>query len=1179
MGVVYEAVQESLGRHVALKVFAPWARTDGKMIERFQREAKAAARLHHTNIVPVFGVGEHDSYRYYVMQYIQGQGLDAILGELRRLRSAQASSPESLTGQEATEAAPLSTTIARSLLTAHFSDPAREPRADGSEIGYELFDPTPPPAPTSGEVSSDTSSHWASQPGGSYARTIARVGLQVAEALQHAHGQGILHRDIKPSNLLLDIAGNVWVTDFGLAKADDAGDLTDSGDVVGTARYMAPERFRGESDPQSDVYSLGATLYELLTLRPAYEERDRACLIDRILHADPPPLRAVDPRIRRDLETIVLKAMSKEPARRYATAGEMADDLRRFLADRPIRARRTPWHERGFRWCRRNPMLATLLGCVATLVLFIAGSIGWMARDRAALDAALDKQVEMILAEAGSLIDEANWLKAMSAVERAEKLLDAAKRRGLPQHLRDLKSDLAMVVRLQNIYPEAKVGEQRSQEDHFWGRAQDAEFAKAFQQFGIDIDARQPVESARSIAGRSIRQALVKALDEWAAARRRTDGKDDPGWRKLVEVARQADPDSWRNHCRDALLNGDRHALEQLADLVPIRQVPPPTLWLLGVTLQELGARENAMALLRRAQHEYPDDEWLNDTLGWFSTSKFDPPRHDDALRFYAAALALHPNLARHHAAVAGALVKKGAAEDALVEFAKAIELEPKNPDLWMLRGIAHADSGQHAKAVLDFTKATELDPDNPDLWIRRGIAHADSDQHAKAVLDYNKAIELGSKNPGLWIRRGISHAGSGQHAKAVLDFTKAIELYPKNPDLWIRRGLSHAGSGEHAKAVLDATKAIELDPNISGAWNSRGMALKRLGQHTKAVLDFGKAIELGPKNPVYWGNRGDSYKELGQWDRAISDCTKAIELDPRPTWYLFRRGFAYNYVRKWNQAAVDFNRAIELDPIHGRFYNARGWAYANLGQHEQAYADLDKGIKLDPKDLGGWSNRGRLHAHGGRWNEALADLSKTIELGSDDPRIWYYVALVHLQLGDHSRYRKQCAAMLGHFGASLGAGPAYSTVSACVLRPDSVDDWGPVLRLADQALEKDPKNLRHRFTGALARYRAGRFEDAARKLEGIEADSNYNNGPNLHLFVAMTRARLGQADFAKERLAKACRQIDELPPVTAKDLYVRPWDYRLSARVVRREAEALIGTKAADLPVQDKGTNPRPDR
>jgi serine/threonine protein kinase len=876
MGVVYEAVQESLGRHVALKVFAPWAPTDRKMIERFQREAKAAARLHHTNIVPVFGVGEHNSYRYYVMQFIQGQGLDAILGELRRLRSAPALGPGSLTGQEVTDPAPLATTVARSLLTGHFSDPAREPRtgqtrAGGSEIDYELFDPLPAPALTGGEVSSDAS-HWASQPGGSYARIIARVGLQVAEALAHAHGQGILHRDIKPSNLLLDIAGNVWVTDFGLAKADDAGNLTESGEVVGTARYMAPERFRGESGPESDVYGLGVTLYELLTLRPAFDERDRARLIDHILHTDPPALRAVDPRIPRDLETIVLKAMAKEPARRYATAGEMADDLRRFLADRPIRARRTPWHERGWRWCRRNPMPATLFGCVAALVLFIAGSIGWMARDRAALDAALDRQVETILVEAGSLIEEANWPKAMSAVERAEKLLEAASRREVPEHLRDLKGDLAMVGRLQSIYPEAKTAQHSSHEEHFWGREQDAEFARAFHQFGIDLNSQEPAESAGWIGGRSIGQALVKALDEWAAARRRTHGNNDPGWRRLVEVARHADPDSWRNRCREALLSDDRHALEQLAAMVPIRQVPPPTLWLLGMTLQELGARDNAMALLRRAQHEYPDDEWLNDTLGWFSTTKFDPPRYDDALRFYTAALALHPRLARHHAAVAGALLGKGAAEEAWVEFTKAIELDPKNPSLWITRGNALARSGQHAKAVLDFTSAIELDPHHPATLhamalLARSQAELGRHDEAKRLREETLALRkgrLGPRHPDTLTSMGdlgLSYRALGRHAEALKLFEETLALrkavlgldHPHT--LWTMANLavSQAESGRDAEALKLREETLALrkaklgprHPDTLTSMEDLGLSYLDMGRDAEALKLFQETLAL----------------------------------------------------------------------------------------------------------------------------------------------------------------------------------------------------------------------------------------------------------------------------------------------------------------------------------------------
>src|SRR5262249_37797917 len=213
---------------------------------------------------------------------------------------------------------------------------------------------------------------FANQSEGQYFRSVAWVGVQVAEALTYAHRQGILHRDIKPSNLLLDLQGAVWITDFGLAKAEGSDDLTHTGDIVGTLRYMAPERFEGRCDRRSEVYGVGVTLYELLTLRPAFEATDRPRLIERVLHEDPPRLRKLDPRIPRDLETIVLKAMAKDPADRYATAEELAEDLRRFLADRPIRARRTASTERTWRWRRRNPALAALTAFIALLLVTIA---------------------------------------------------------------------------------------------------------------------------------------------------------------------------------------------------------------------------------------------------------------------------------------------------------------------------------------------------------------------------------------------------------------------------------------------------------------------------------------------------------------------------------------------------------------------------------------------------------------------------------------------------------------------------------------------------------------------------------------------------------------------------------------------------------------------------------------
>jgi WD40 repeat protein/tetratricopeptide (TPR) repeat protein len=210
-----------------------------------------------------------------------------------------------------------------------------------------------------------------------YWQSVARIGIQVAEALAYAHAQGTLHRDIKPSNLLLDTQGVVWVADFGLAKGTDSEDLTGSGDVVGTLRYMAPERFEGKADARSDLYALGLTLYELLTLRPSFDESERSQLLHQVMHLDPPRPRKVNPAVPRDLETIVLKAIARDPRHRYQSAGDLAADLERFMDDKPIQARPVSEVEKLWRWCRRNPALASLVAtCALFLVVGVTG-ITW----------------------------------------------------------------------------------------------------------------------------------------------------------------------------------------------------------------------------------------------------------------------------------------------------------------------------------------------------------------------------------------------------------------------------------------------------------------------------------------------------------------------------------------------------------------------------------------------------------------------------------------------------------------------------------------------------------------------------------------------------------------------------------------------------------------------------------
>lgn len=361
MGVVYEAIQETLDRRVALKVLPARIGRSQVLEARFRREAQAAAGLHHSNIIPLFSVGEAEGVLYYAMQFIQGKPLDAVLTEIRQLRSSR--SGDAVVGDR----------------TVAFSEASHA--LLNESYGGKTSDRSvsPPPNPSSGPAAS-TSLDLTSPAGLSqYFRNVAQVGIQVASALEYAHSRGIVHRDIKPANLMLDAQGVVWVMDFGLAKAEGAEDLTHSGDVLGTVRYMGPEQFAGQADARTDVYALGLTLYEMVTLRPAFNEVLRHQLIDKIQRKDPPRPTLLEPRIPRDLETILLRATAKDPRDRYSSARLLQDDLAAFLSDRPIAARRMSYWEQGTRWCRRNRAFASLVGLVVSLLIIAVIASSWTA--------------------------------------------------------------------------------------------------------------------------------------------------------------------------------------------------------------------------------------------------------------------------------------------------------------------------------------------------------------------------------------------------------------------------------------------------------------------------------------------------------------------------------------------------------------------------------------------------------------------------------------------------------------------------------------------------------------------------------------------------------------------------------------------------------------------------------
>jgi serine/threonine protein kinase len=378
MGVVYEAEQISLGRRVALKVL-PFASTlDPKQLQRFKNEAQAAAHLHHQHIVPVYATGCERGVHYYAMQYVEGQTLAALIAELRRLAGRET---------ESTQSAP---------------SPVAEPT--GPYVPGALpSSSTPQPAALTTESSVKDPDFF---------RTVARLGVQAAEALEHAHQLGIVHRDVKPANLLVEAFSTVppltrevvdegphlWITDFGLAQVQSHASLTLTGDLVGTVRYMSPEQTlakRGMLDHRTDIYSLGVTLYELLTLEPAFNGCDRHEVIHQIAFEEPVQPRRLNEAVPAELETIVLKAMEKNPAERYDTAQEYADDLERFLKDEPIRAKRPSFIHRSRKWARRHKTLVRA-GWIFLLAAVVGLSLStwliWREKDR--VEAAHESEAE-----------------------------------------------------------------------------------------------------------------------------------------------------------------------------------------------------------------------------------------------------------------------------------------------------------------------------------------------------------------------------------------------------------------------------------------------------------------------------------------------------------------------------------------------------------------------------------------------------------------------------------------------------------------------------------------------------------------------------------------------------------------------------------------------------------------
>jgi serine/threonine protein kinase len=367
MGVVYEARQLSLNRNVALKVISSSLGLSSKAELRFQREAEAAGRLHHTNIVPIYSTSNENGMHYYAMELIDGPSLHQVIQSLRRGK---------LCGSKVTTSAATASVGAGPIASTGVTPGgASAPGMEPPEWVADLFHSPPLSADSTPPASMPERSSTSLRSPGEHFDALARMIAGVADALDYAHENGVIHRDIKPANLLLSKDGRLSINDFGLARVLEQPGMTLSGEFVGSPLYMSPEQItagRAPLDHRTDVYSLGATLYEILTLEPPFPGQSRDEVIAQIIHKEPAPPRRHNRKVPVDLETICLKAMEKDPDRRYQTAGQLAEDLRRFVNRFAIGARRVGPMGRAVKWAKRRPGLAAALGCAIVLAL-VAG--------------------------------------------------------------------------------------------------------------------------------------------------------------------------------------------------------------------------------------------------------------------------------------------------------------------------------------------------------------------------------------------------------------------------------------------------------------------------------------------------------------------------------------------------------------------------------------------------------------------------------------------------------------------------------------------------------------------------------------------------------------------------------------------------------------------------------------